>query len=134
MTPQARPPQFGTSQPFINQYAPPPLGGVERRVEQQEDKSSSVKKSESMGTSDFGANVNEVKSKAGVNDERKPVNGVQEDHRKDEALQGSQSDSITIQRVKKESKDGALDHSPGEKSNQNRTDERGVATTDSMKH
>ncbi|PWA49611.1 ATP-dependent 6-phosphofructokinase 2 [Artemisia annua] len=69
MTPQARPPQFGTSQPFINQYAPPPLGGVETRVERQEDKSSSVKKSESMGTSNFGAN---------------PVNGAEEDHRKDE--------------------------------------------------
>ena len=39
-----------------------------------------------MGTSDFGANVNEVKSEAGVNDERKPVNGIEEDHRKDEAL------------------------------------------------
>ena len=78
MAPQARPPQSGPSQPFVNQYAPPPLGGVERRVEQQEDKSSSVKKSESMGTSDFG-------------------------------------DSVTIQRVKEESKDGALDHSPGGK-------------------
>ena len=39
-----------------------------------------------MGTSNFGANVNEVKSEAGVNDERKPVNGIEEDHRKDEAL------------------------------------------------
>ncbi|PWA58545.1 cobalamine-independent methionine synthase [Artemisia annua] len=40
-------------------------------VEQQQDKSSS-KKYESMGTIDFGANVNQVKSKAGVNNERKP--------------------------------------------------------------
>nr|GEW68415.1 mediator of RNA polymerase II transcription subunit 12 [Tanacetum cinerariifolium] len=134
IAPQARPPQYGPSQPFVNQYAPPPLGGVERRVEQEEDKSSSVKKSESMGTSDFGANVNEVKSEAGVNDERRPGNGVEEDHRKGEALQGSQGDSVTIQRVKEESKDGALDQSPGGKSSQNRTDERGVATTDSVKH
>ncbi|GJT71791.1 mediator of RNA polymerase II transcription subunit 12 [Tanacetum coccineum] len=134
IAPQARPPQYGPSQPFVNQYAPPPLGGVERRVEQQEDKSSSVKKSESMGTSDFGANVSEVKSEAGLNDERRPGNGVEEDHRKGEALQGSQGDSVTIQRVKEESKDGAFDHSPGGKSSQNRTDERGVATTDSVKH
>ena len=70
-----------------------------------------------------------------MNDERKPGNGVEEDHRKDEALQGSQGDSVTIQRVKEESKDGALDHSPGGKSSQNnRIDERGVATIDFVKH
>ncbi|PWA47830.1 TRAF-like protein [Artemisia annua] len=74
-----------------------------------------------MGTSNFGANVNEVKSETSVTDERKPVNGVEEDHRKDEALRGSQGDSGTIQRVKEESKD--VGHSPGGKSSQTRTDE-----------
>ncbi|PWA70099.1 cobalamine-independent methionine synthase [Artemisia annua] len=44
-------------------YATLPLGGVERKVEQQQDKSS-AKKSESMGTIDFGANVNQVRSES----------------------------------------------------------------------
>lgn len=168
VAPHARPPQFGSSQPFVNQsnvnvtnqphvyseqqpnqYAPP-VGGAavdrkgdqtfERRIE-QEDKLTSLKKSESAGT-DFGANYNEVKPEAVMSDERMPGNGGVDG--KDEALtkeavselhqvQGVQVDSVTTHRVKEESKDSAIDQSPGGKPGHNKAEDGGAATIDSMK-
>lgn len=149
--PHPRPPQYGPSQPLVNmtnqphvypeqqhnQYAPP-LGGAladrkgdqtfERRVEQHEDKSPSLKKSD-----EFRANFNEVKPETGINDELKTGNGGDDDHRKDEKdavselhqAQGVPGDSGVVQRVKEESKDGVSDH--------NKAEDGGVATRDSMK-
>ncbi|KAK9065829.1 hypothetical protein SSX86_015230 [Deinandra increscens subsp. villosa] len=129
IAPPAKHPQFGSSQPSANQsnqphvypdplhnqYAPPSGGEqtFERRVEQQEDKSSSLKKPETV-ISDFGANSNEVKPATGMNVELKSEDG----RRKDEALTkdavselrqepGVPGESTTTQRVKEESKDGA---------------------------
>lgn len=171
IAPHARPPHFAPSQPSVNQsnvnmtnqphvYSEqhlnqymPPLGGAvvdrkgdqtfERRAEQQEDKSPSLKKSESVAN-DFGSNFNEVKPDTGMNDERKPGGGAEDNHRKDEALskdavpelhqgQGVPGDSVTAQRVKEETKDGVVNHSPGGKLSHNKAEDVGVATIDSMK-
>ncbi|XP_071737485.1 uncharacterized protein [Rutidosis leptorrhynchoides] len=64
----------------LNQFALP-----ERRAEQQEDKSPSMKKLEPVG-GDSVTSFNEVKHEAGVNDERVPGNVREDDQRKDEAL------------------------------------------------
>ncbi|KAJ9565370.1 hypothetical protein OSB04_001336 [Centaurea solstitialis] len=163
IAPHARPPQFVPSQASVNQsnvnmtnqpqvYSEqhgnqymPPLGGagVDRKGEPQEDKSPSLKKSEPVAN-DFGSNFNEVKHDTGMNDERKPGVG-EDDHRKDEAsnkdagvhemhqIQGVPGDSVTAQRVKEESKDGVVDHSPGGKLSHNKAEDVGVATIDSVK-
>lgn len=150
--PYSRLPQFDPSQPSVNQsnvnvtneahvYSDQKL--PESRVEQREDKSPSMKKSEPAG-SDFGTSFNEVKHEAGMNDERMPGNGGDVNQRKDEALtkdavseshhvQGVPGDSVTTHRVKEESKDGALDHSPSGKLSQNKAEDGGVATIDSVK-
>ncbi|XP_076914118.1 uncharacterized protein LOC143572997 [Bidens hawaiensis] len=125
IAPPARPPQFGLSQPYVNQsnvnqqqneYAPPSGGDqtLERRVERQEVKSPSLKKSEPV-INDFGAKFNEVKPEAGMKEEFKCEDG----NRKDETLikdaavselhqaQGVPGDSASSLRVKEENKDGA---------------------------
>ncbi|KAL8225259.1 hypothetical protein R6Q57_017816 [Mikania cordata] len=141
IAPPSKPPQFGSDQQH-NQYAPSSSGEqtFERRIEQQEDKSPSLKKSESV-INDFGANSNEVKPEARLNDELKSEDG----RRKDEALikdsvsefrqsQGVTGDSATTQRVKEESKDSALeDHSLGGRSGQKKTHDLAVSTIDSAK-
>ncbi|KAI3806449.1 hypothetical protein L1987_22354 [Smallanthus sonchifolius] len=160
IAPPVIPPQFGSSQPSVNQsnanltnqphvysdqqhneYAPPSGGDqtFERRVEQQEDKSPSLKKSEPV-INDFGANFNEVKPEVGMNDELKPEDG----QRKDGALtkdavselhkaQGVPGDSATTQRVKEESKDAFEDRSLGGRSSQKKTHDLAVAPIDSAK-
>nr|XP_043635446.1 trithorax group protein osa-like [Erigeron canadensis]XP_043635447.1 trithorax group protein osa-like [Erigeron canadensis] len=125
--PHVRPPHnvSMTNQPPVyleqqhNQYAPP--------ARRAEDRSPSLKKHEPVAN-DSGANVKDVKSEAVINDERKSGNGGDIDQRKDESRDG---DSMLLQRVKEESKERTIDHSPGGKSSQNKTEDGGASTTDS---
>lgn len=127
--PHSRPPQFIPTQPSnvnmpnqpqLNQYTP---SLVDQKGEQQQDQSPSLKKPESVAN-EFGPNFNQVKPETGVNDDRKTGNvGEGEALTKDAVSDLHQvQDSVTTQRVKEETKDGASDYNKSED-----------ATVDSMK-
>ncbi|KAI3507673.1 hypothetical protein L1887_22663 [Cichorium endivia] len=119
--PHSRPPQFIPTQPSnvnmpnqpqLNQYTPPL---VDQKAEQQQDQSPSLKKPESVAN-EFGPNYNQVKPETGVNDDRKTGNvGEGEALTKDAVSDLHQvQDSVTTQRVKEETKDGASDYNKSE--------------------